>query len=289
MKVATRDVYSKITSRPLLALASEINIQAAQHPYMSAIVDNWQSLGIDIHDLGADPKYHKLLEVFRQTLPDSSWKVVQHVANARVRVFLRMDQAEWLTKINGCVKTLWQDAQPQLRVRQTVADTTPSGRRDHTTNAVIQLTTATKIGPPPAESRPLAMQSDSSRPSTAVARPVHTPITGPTYAAIVQSQIEKRKQVTGQPALNHTARKKNRSSTSAQQPPPRTSATTAPVARHAPAPKPASQPQADTLSAVIDRFDKKLERMQTDTLAALMDHFDKRCELMQQQFQQQLL
>ena len=50
----TREKFTFSTSRVMLALSTSLTLQATRIPYISYIVDNWQTMGCDIQDLAND-------------------------------------------------------------------------------------------------------------------------------------------------------------------------------------------------------------------------------------------
>ena len=117
------------TGLPLLALSTTIRIRAWQERYTSCLVDNFESMGCDVSDLQADPKFVKMsTSIPGLTPPTAAWCVNQHNGGADVTIFIREDSKDLLPTLNAKVQMLFPSVTPQLRIKCSIQETNTYGR-----------------------------------------------------------------------------------------------------------------------------------------------------------------
>jgi hypothetical protein len=202
--------YSQHTTLPLLALATTVSLRPALQPYISCLVDNWQSLGCDIHDLEHDAVFTNIIRSrveFRA--PHAHWAVDQRIGNAAVSVWIREEHKELLAQLNDIARPFAPQSQASLRIACTVVQKSKRGRINYNSAVKIFLTEPTKVSPPVAQQRPLSLPALSPSPAPAPG----------SYAARVMDGVRRAQTA----ALNHRPRKTARTETQPSATPPSSS------------------------------------------------------------------
>jgi hypothetical protein len=203
--------YRQHTQLPLLALATKISMRPMLQPYISCIIDNWQSLGCNIHDLENDPIFKQITQSRPQFAhPFAFWAVTQRIGNAVASVWIREEHKELLVQLNSLARTVVPLPQASLRVACTVVRKSKRGRIDYDSAIKIFLTDPTKVNPPVTQQRPSPPPAPSPAPA----------IVPGSYAARLVEGIRRAAQNS---SLNHRPRKSRRANV-------QSSVTTAPSA-----------------------------------------------------------
>jgi hypothetical protein len=193
-------LYKQTTELPLLALSTTVSIRPVFKPYISCIIDNFQSIGCNIQDLANDPTLKRIMHSRTEfAYPSAYWSVTQRIGNGVASLWIREEHKELLASLNVNVCTLLQKPQAALRVACTVVRKHRRGRLDYGSALKIFLTPNTKVSPPAEQDRSL-----ESRPSSTAVLPA---VPG-SYAARVAEGI---KRAAENAALNHKPRKEQRS------------------------------------------------------------------------------
>jgi len=199
--------YRQHIASPLLALATKLSVRPMLQPYISVMIDNWQSLGCNIHDLEHDAVYQQIVGSRPEFLhPTAFWSVTQRIGNAVVSLWIREEHKELLADLNDHVRSIIPQSQPALRVACTVVKKSKRGRIDRDSAIKIFLTDQTKVSPPTAERRP-PQSSLQSRASVAAPG---------SYAARVIAGVRRAAETS---SLNHRPRKISRSTGPPSTPP----------------------------------------------------------------------
>ena len=168
--------FKGITTLPLLALASTVSVRPLFRPYVSYIIDNFQSLGCDIHDLANDRSFARLKDC-RQELrsPNAHWTVQPKIGNATASLIIREEYKDLVPQLNAIATTDLSIPRPALRIGCTVVKRNKQGQRIHDSQLKIWLTPPIKVEPPVAER--YALPSSTS--------PASQPLPSDSYAARV--------------------------------------------------------------------------------------------------------
>jgi len=198
--------YRQHTQLPLLALATKISMRPMLQPYISCIIDNWQSLGCNIHDLENDPIFKRIIQSRPQFAhPSAFWAVTQRIGNAVASVWIREEHKELLVQLNSTARTVVALPQASLRVACTVVRKSKRGRVDYDSAIKIFLTDPTKVNPPVTQQRPSPPPAPSPAPAT---------VPG-SYAARLAEGIRRAAQNS---SLNHRPRKSRRANAQSEAP-----------------------------------------------------------------------
>jgi hypothetical protein len=220
--VADSAYLNSITSRPLLALASSVNMHASATPYISFMVDNFQSVGCDIHDLACDGIYQQISqcrEEFR--FPSAHWKVTQRIGGAVAEVWIREENRELMATLNDVVVSSLRLPTAALRVACSTVPKKRSGQPDWSKQRKVFLTSHTKVSPPPAQQRTII--------------PATSPVLSPpatTWALRLGEGVKRAAEIA---SLNHRPRKESKQ----QAPQGRPLAASSPVSAPVPPARPA--------------------------------------------------
>jgi hypothetical protein len=196
-----------ITGRPLLALVCTVSVRPVQIPYMSVIIDNWQSIGCNVEDLANCPVYHRVTALRPEFCPGNAtrWSVQQSISTAVACVWLRQEYKELLTQLNTmiCADLLLKLESSSLRIRCTVAQKSKRGRIIPSSVTKVTLSEKTVVAPPAALRRP-------PRAATPAATAAPQPPAPGSYAARVAESVALRKAQQSAQSLNHKPRKVQR-------------------------------------------------------------------------------
>ena len=198
--VAADCAYKTHTRLPLLALATTVSMRPITRPYISCIIDNFQSAGCNIHDLGNDKIFQTIVNSRPEfAFPNAYWTVNQRIGNGTASVWIREEYKDLLADLNAHLRINLCLPEAFLRVACTVVKRDRRGRLDFNSAIKVFLTPATKVGPPPFQGRP-AVSEQLSAPTTTVP--------ASSWAARMAEGI---KRVADNAALNHHPRKSQRS------------------------------------------------------------------------------
>jgi hypothetical protein len=199
MKTAVKDFFFlQNTQLPLLALSTKVAMRPLLRPYISVLVDNFQSAGCNIYDLANDP----LFKMITQSKPEfchplGHWSVDQRIGNGVASLLLREDQKDAVALLNEHVHALLPQSNAALRVACTVLRRNKYGRVDHNSSIKVFLTPVTKVSPPLVWARQPVPVLPPSSPSPPIGA----------YAARLTDGL---KRAAEQAALNHRPRKEQR-------------------------------------------------------------------------------
>jgi hypothetical protein len=197
---AADSAYKTHTRLPLLALATTVTMRPITRPYISCIIDNFQSAGCNIHDLGSDKIFQSIVNSRPEfAFPNAYWIVNQRIGNGTASVWIQEEYKDLLADLNAHLRIKLQLPQVSLRVACTVVKRDRRGRLDFNSAIKVFLTPVTKVSPPPHQGRP-AVSEQLSAPNTTVP--------ASSWAARMAEGI---KRVADNAALNHHPRKAQRS------------------------------------------------------------------------------
>ena len=199
------------TQLPMLALAAQVSMRPVLTPYVSFLVDNFQTAGCNIYDLASDETYLKIINSRPEfSHPIGHWSVDQRIGNGTASLLVREDCKEIMAHFNEHVASLLQLQQPALalRVACTVLRRGRNGRLDYNSYTKVFLTPPTTVSPPPQlarlpRSRPAALSPSEP---TGARQTVTVAVPG-SYAARLADGL---KRVSEQAALDHRPRKERR-------------------------------------------------------------------------------
>jgi hypothetical protein len=95
------------TKRPLLALATTVTLHSVHIPYISCIIDNFQSAGCNVHDLAHDPIFQRITQC-TPPHPVSHWSVQQRTGDAQASLWIREDCKQVIAELSTRVRDLLQ-------------------------------------------------------------------------------------------------------------------------------------------------------------------------------------
>jgi hypothetical protein len=202
--------YNQHTTLPLLALSTTVSLRPVLQPYISCLIDNWQSLGCNIHDLEHDAVFKNITQSrveFRA--PHAHWAVDQRIGNAVVGLWIREENKELLAQLNDIARPFTSLSQASLRIACTMVQKSKRGRINYNSAVKIFLTEPTKVSPPVAQQRLLPPPALSPTPA---------PVPG-SYVARVLDGVRRAQTA----SLNHRPRKTPRTETQSSATPPASS------------------------------------------------------------------
>ena len=202
---------SYVTSQPLLALAASVTIRPMQIPYMSVVIDNWQSIGCNSADLADCPIYKRVISSLAELRHGSAahWSVDQRLGNAAVHVWLPQEHKALMARLNSilCEDRTLGLRSSALRIWCTAAQRTRRGRINTNTLVKIHLCGPTVVAPP------LALQRPASAAAAAVfttAQQVQSAPAPDSWVGRVVESLARRKAQQSAQSLNHRPRKEQR-------------------------------------------------------------------------------
>jgi hypothetical protein len=205
---ATTEAYSPITKRPLLALSTSLSMRPVTRPYVSYVLDNFQSAGCDIHNLASDPTYQKIITCIPELSPPGCyWSVSHRIGNAVVSLWAPAEYRDLVVELNARLRAMLSSPHIALRISTSVMKKTKRGGIDRQSSIMVSLTPETKVTPPPLQARPT---SSTSAPSSS------SPPTS-SYATALASGVKRAYESS---ALNHRPRKEQKTPTAPSLQPP---------------------------------------------------------------------
>lgn len=193
--------FSTVTLVPLLALATKVVIRPITEPYVSFLLNNFQSLGCEVDDLENDDNYNALIRLSTAFAhPHAHWQVHQSIANATVSVWIREECKDLIANLNDMVVAELGIPGSALSIACSVAKKHKNGSIDHKSSFKVFLTNNRKAIPLPMQQRPIH---------------VPQPVTNSTYpgktwasrvgeaARLKQEAAEKSKKHTGKSQPQH--------------------------------------------------------------------------------------
>jgi hypothetical protein len=197
-----QNYYHANTSKPFLGLAARVSMRAASTPYISFVIDNFQSLGCNIHNLANDLIFQRLTCCRPEFIfPSAYWDISHRIGNVSVSLWIREESRELPPELNDIARSILGIQSPDLRIASTVAKRKGRGRGlDFSNTEKIFFTHPTKIAPPPTERRVLPSAVGSSSAS-------QLPLTA--YSTKLLDGLKRNAEMR---ALNHRPRKEQRQS-----------------------------------------------------------------------------
>jgi len=121
-------------------------------PYVSCIIDNFQSIGCDIEDLTNDPTFLQLKNSKLEFQhPNAYWSVQRRIGNGVVSLWIKEQHKDSLAELNEWTCSALGLPQSALRVACTVVKKNRRGRLNHESAIKVWLTPDIKVSPPPAQ------------------------------------------------------------------------------------------------------------------------------------------
>jgi hypothetical protein len=195
---ATAEAYSPITKRPLIALSASLSMRPITRPYVSYVVDNFQSAGCDIHNLENDPTYQKIIHCIPELSPPICyWGVSHRIGNAVVCLWAPAEYSDLVVELNDRLRIMLSSPCVALRISTSMMKKTRRGGIDRESSIMVSLTPETKVSPPLLQTRPKLATSAPSRSSSSAS----------SYATALASGL---KRAYDSAALNHHPRKEQR-------------------------------------------------------------------------------
>jgi hypothetical protein len=147
--------FTTVTLVPLLALVTKVVIRPITEPYVSFLLNNFQSLGCEVDDLENDANYNTLIQLSTAFAhPHAHWQVHQSIANATVSVWIREENKDLIANLNDMVVAEMGIPGSALSIACSVAKKHKNGSIDHRSSFKVFLTNNRKAIPLPMQQRP---------------------------------------------------------------------------------------------------------------------------------------
>lgn len=122
-------LFAGETTLPLLALVCRMTMRSWENRYVSFMIDNFQAIGCDTHDLGHDQRYLHLVAESAIAPPQGKWNVLQYNGDAAVALFVREELMDKVINICDQVHLLFGlDESVVLRIKSSVHTRNARGR-----------------------------------------------------------------------------------------------------------------------------------------------------------------
>jgi hypothetical protein len=145
------DFYKAFTLDPLRSLCTKVKIRPVYIPYVSFLIDGFDTLGCNIYDndLSQDPVYQRVITCMPELQDGTAhWSVVRRIGGSGVSVWIREQHMEKVVQLNDHLRTVLGIATAALHIRHTVVPRLPGGRLNYKDAVNISLTPPSKPAPP---------------------------------------------------------------------------------------------------------------------------------------------